>query len=412
MTGHLLQRLTGIGAVSFLNVALTALQSILLGRILEVADFGITRTATAYMVTLAMLGHFTLHNAVASRIGRTAIGDGDIPAYIVSAACLVGGISTAVALTAIGFIVYSGLWSDTIATPLAIVIATLPLVCLSITFNACLEALGSFRRYALVIALTAAVPLLLTVPLSMLWSLPGWLAGRVLSAALLAAISVIVVRRYWRGGLPAWSRCVNLLTFARIQIVSGLLSLVMMSADVILLERITRDLALVANYGVALLFISACAVIPTVLGRIYFREIAASPPGETGRRNEFLRITLLLGVVCGVLLYYLAPPLIAFYFGTQYATAGALIRIMALGLTANFLWSALSCINVAEGRPQRAAAISLTGALTGAAALFALIPIHGAAGAAWAMIIANASGCAFGLIRILAARPCTEARAL
>lgn len=396
---QLIRRFAGIGTVSFINVALTALQSIILGRILNVTDFGVTRTATAYMVTLVMLGHFTLHNALASRIGK-ANTSGEISRYIASAAFLVATISTITAIVAIFFIHYSGFWNADTSMPLIIIASTLPLVCLTIIFNACLEALGSFKLYAIVIALTSAVPLLTTIPLGFVWSLNGWLSGRVISAVLLAAISVLALREYSTSFEVDLSKCIELLSFARVQIISGLLSLVMMSADVIVLERLTHNLKLVANYGLALLFLNACSIIPTVLGRIYFREIASSYPEISHKRIELLWLTALAALLCCIALYTLAPIIITWYFGERYVTACSLVKIMSAGIFANFLWNSLSVINVAENKPHRAAVISLTGAVTGALALFTLIPKYAENGAAWSMVIAYSCGAAIGLLMV------------
>jgi len=387
---------------------MTALQSVLLGRLLSIDMFGVTRTATAYMIMLTMIGHFTLHNALASSVVKKHDSD-DISNLIFNASILVLGISVLTTLFATFFILKSGYWDNPVKIPLAIVFICLPLVCLTTTYNACLDATGEYRTYAVILLLNGAIPLFLLVGASKLWSFDGWLAARLISALLLFSISFYVIRRHLINVKFDFTACQQLLTFSRVQIFSGILSLALLSADVILLERITHDMATVANYGVALLFTSACAFIPATLGRVYFKDVAPNDRQGHRKRKEYLVAITATAIAFTFGLYYLGPMLIGLFFGDEYSLGQSIIRVMALGVLFSFLWNALSVINVAGGKPKNSVRISAAGSGVGLAALFLLIPEYGGMGAAWAMNSAYASGVAMGLWLLFFRRPEVEA---
>jgi len=401
------KNILGIGAASASNIFFTALQSLMLGRILNVESFGVTRSATAYMILLSMLGHFTLHNALASFIVR-ARNQEDVSAYIYHATVLVFIISTLVASISIMVISCSGYWQAPLRIPLIAIISSLPLVCLTISYNACMEALGEFRTYSVVLILTGLIPLVTIALTSKIWLLEGWIAGRLISATLLLLLSAYVIRAHLQPAKLQLSYCVNLFKFARMQIFSGIFSLVLMSADVILLERLGNDLTAVANYGVALLFTNACAFLPTALGRVYFKEVAANGSEGDQKRFEYILLVATLALVTALTLYWVGPVLIQLFFGKNYMTASSIIRALSFGVIFNYLWNCISVINVSMGYPRRSVTISFVGATIGLAALIYLIPTYRGIGAAWAMNAAYGAGVTVGLYLLWSQRSHVE----
>jgi O-antigen/teichoic acid export membrane protein len=385
-----------LSSASVANVAMTALQSLVLGHLLDVDMFGVTRTATAYMIFLTMLGHFTLHNALAASIVK-ASKKNEASSYIAHAAILVLSISLIVSAGACAIIGLSNFWTDPLRWPLIIVISSLPVVCLTILLNACLEALGEYKTYMQVIFLTGLIPLLLLIPFAWAYGLTGWLIGKVLSSVILLAVAASAIKHYLKLSRIDFHYFRELMAFSRIQIFSGVLSLVLLSADVILLEAITHDLKAVANYGAALLFYSACAIIPTSIGRVYFKQVAptALEPGK--KQREFLLITFAVGLLSSVLLFILGPFAIGLFFSRGYEDAQHVIRLMSTGLTFNFMWNSISTINIATGMPKNSVAVSLGGSVIGLAGLAILIPMYQACGAAISMALAYTIGVVIGL---------------
>lgn len=393
----MLRRLFGLGASSALNVLLTAILSLILGKFLSVDAFGITRTITAYLILLTMLGNFTLHDALAYFIVRSNATE--IPKYFQTSSVVVTLASLITAIIAIFTFVLSGYWSGPLRNALIVVTLTLPALNLTILYISSLQALGSHRTYAIVSVASAMIPLIVLVPASAQWALNGWTAGRCIVAILLLAVSWYPIRNYL-SFTPFKGRYLRqLIAFSRLQFLSGVLSLVLMSADIILLERLTGDLTTTANYGMAQLFSKSVLFLPAAIGRAYFRDISQPQAGKN-KINEFIIINVILGLIVSLGLWFCGPVFIQKVYGQNYLLASHLLKIMSAGIVFSFLWNCISTINIAIGQPSSSAIISLVGSTFGLALLIINIPTYGAAGAAWAMNFAYAAGALVGLFLI------------
>ena len=219
-----------------------------------------------------------------------------------------------------------------------------------------------------------------------------------LSAVLLLAVSLYAIRAYLAHFSFNRQYGAELFGFAKVQILSGILSLVLVSADIIMLERLTGDLTLVANYGVALLFFNACVFIPSALGKAYFRDIASQGAAGDRKKLEYLVVTLVAAVATAMALYWIGPLLIQQLFSDEYQPAQRIIKVMAYTVIFSFLWNSFSVINIAAGSPRNSVIISAVGASVGATMLIVLIPLYHGVGAALAMTAAYASGTLVGLV--------------
>lgn len=393
----MLQRILALGSASAINVALAALLNLLLAKTLGVEEFGIVRTVTAYLIILTMLGNFTLHDALTYHIAR--VDDGEIRKYFFNAAAMTIFFSCATA--AVAFTIFSGVdaWHAELKKYLTYIIVLLPVLTLTILYNNSLQALGSHRAYALVTLLSAVVPLVIVLPASYAWSLPGWLGGRFMAAGILLLIAWFFAKEFISLAKISKEHIVRLWSFARVQFISGALSLTLMSVDIVYLEYVTHNLPMIAHYGLAQLFAKAPLFLATTISRSYFKDISASTDPRK-KIMEFLLLTTSVSAVVALVVYLVCPMLIAHFYGAEYEAAGEIMKVMALGIIFNFLWNAISTITVAQGKPSMAVKVSSVGAITGALLLYFLIPQYLALGAAWAMNIAYATGVMTGLYLI------------
>jgi O-antigen/teichoic acid export membrane protein len=390
----MLQRILALGSASAINVALVALVNLLLAKTLGVEEFGIVRTVTAYLIILTMLGNFTLHDALTFHIARAD--DGEIRKYFSNAAFMTICCSCVTSIFAI--LIFSGVdaWQTELKRYLIYSCFLLPVLTLTILYNNSLQALGSHRAYALVTLMSAVVPLVIVLPASYAWSLPGWICGRFVAAGILLLIACFFVNEFISLTKISGEHVVRLWSFARVQFISGALSLTLMSVDIVYLEYVTHNLPMIAHYGLAQLFAKAPLFLATTISRSYFKEVSVSADPRK-KIMEFLLLTTLVSAVVALAVYLVCPLLISSFYGAEYEAAGAILKVMALGIIFNFLWSAISTITVAQGRPSMAVKVSSVGAITGALLLYFLIPHYHALGAAWAMNIAYATGVMTGL---------------
>jgi O-antigen/teichoic acid export membrane protein len=390
-----LKQIGGLGSASVINIVLTAGLSLFLAKILPIEQFGITRTVTAYMVFLSMLGHFTFHNALASFVARTK-NKKEIADYYISTSFVVLTISVLVSFISICIIWFSGYWHGELRLALVLIIAVLPAVCLTITYNSSLEAVGAYRALAIVQFMSGIIPFVIVLIFSLLGGLNGWIFGRLVALLLLLVVSFVIVRSYLISGSLSRTRLGELWSFSKIQIFSGLLSLVLLSADMILLERISHNMVEVAQYGMALLFAKTALVLPVVVGRVFFIDIANDDTNT--KKVHFLALVGLLGLLLGATIWWVGPWLIRVLYEGNYTMAAQVLKVFCVGFVFTFLWHGLSVVNIAEGKPKAALIISLTGSIVGLSMLIMLIPYYGAIGAAWSMNMANLAGVLVGLL--------------
>jgi O-antigen/teichoic acid export membrane protein len=391
----------GIGAASLINAVLTALLSLILAKLLPESVFGITRVVTSYFIALSLLGSFTVHDALASFVGR-ADNKSDQSCYFVAASILVLVVSVAVTSLFILYLRLSDGMQDSLKSALGLVALSLPFLSLSVVYSGALQAIGSYRSFIVVTILLGVVPLLFILPLTYFYGLNGWVAGRVGANFIMFIFSIYVIREYLHldRGVQIWNKFKELWLFSRVQILSGVLSLVLMSGDVIILEKITSDLVAVANYGLAALFAKSTMLVTSSLGRVYFKELASVSPDSGGIRifGSYMKINLLLGLAVTFIIMLAGPIFISIVYGGQYASAQFLLVNMACGIVFTFIWNALYVINVAQAKPKDSVLISFVGSITGLVLLFVLVPRYSAIGAVWAMNMAYGCGCILGVV--------------
>jgi O-antigen/teichoic acid export membrane protein len=396
---RVLVRASALTGASLTQVVALAVLSLITARYLRVEEFGITRVVSAYMVFLTLVGHFCMQDAATTFVA-TAPDEREKGRVIVAATALVAVIGVAVALCTDLVVLWSGYWHGSLRRTLAIVAACIPLVSLTVVYTSVLQATGSYRQLAANLALGGLLPLGVIVPAVMFRGLGGWIAGRIVSYVALLVVAALCVAPFLPaagsiGGLR--STALRLFRYARVQLLSGVLSMALQSADIIALERIGANLREVAVYGLAALFTRPLAMIPAAFGPVLFREIATADRQSRVAATRLLRWTL---ASCGVIAAALAvvvPMVIRFAYGPNYQAAIPVAEVLLAGVVFNGLWTALSTINVAMQHPDRAVMISASGAGVAAVALPVLIPRFGALGAAWAMNLAYAGGVAVGL---------------
>lgn len=395
-------RIATISIASALQFAALAAASLVLAAILSVEDFAITRVVTAYLVVLTLLGHFCIGDAVASRVAgiRDAGRRSD---YISTGGVLIVVVSILVALVAEFVVLATDIWSGPLQIALAATIAFLPLASLSVLGASLLQAVGDYRRLAVITVLGGVIPLVSLVAASAAWQLPGWVLGRNLSYLLLLLAGIWATRHLVIRLVVVGKLARDLAGFARFQIVSGLLGILVQVLDVIVMERLSPDLSQVALYGLAAQLTKAVLLLPAAIGSAFFRDIAGAERGSHSMWGH-IRMFLLAGtgacVVAAIAVWLLGPPLLGFLYGDQYDGSIPVLKVLCLGIVANGIWTLLSVTNTAIGRPSYSVGIASAGLLVAIPLLALWVPSHGAIGAAWAMNSAYAVGVIVGLLSL------------
>lgn len=377
----------GVGASFGLNLALA--------RILSVEDFGVTRLVTAALVVLSTLGQFALHDALSSTVARAGSKE-EVADLFHTATRLVAGLAVAVAVVAMVWLVLYGYGNAITTRALLVLVPTVPVLALTAVYVNSLQAIGSEHGIVVTQAATGLVPLLLIVLGSFWWSLTGWMVAKALVAAILLGLVYFFVKERFEGGRPTHESRKKLLTFARLQFFSAVLSQGLISGDVIVLEAVTGSLATVANYSLGAIVVRATGFLPMAIGRGYFAAVAR--PGLEGEaaRRAYLARCFWVGIPTALLISLVGSRFITPFFGEDYVEAGHVVVVWSIALLPLFLWQAISLINVANGLAKRSLAISTAGVMVGLPLLWVLGERLGAIGAAWACVAAYLAGAVLG----------------
>ena len=394
-----LRSFIGLLSGSATQFACLALLGLILPKFLSVEEFGITRTVSAYMVVLTMLGHMTFHDAVATYVASADTSTAKSQ-YVIHGGVMVVMISTLLATAFYLLVMHGGMWTGVAKESLATVVLILPFECLSIVIMSLLNASGRFRTMTLFSIVAGAVPLGIIAPSAALWGIDGWVVARLVSCCVVFCFGLFLVREY----LSIWGvdiqKALELIRFARIQFISGALSTAMLSGDVIMLERLTRDSREIGHYGLAALFSRSLAFVPATLGRLYFKDIASGACDE-GRRwksiGRLLKLTLGVSCVLALLVFTCGRPILRTLYGTEYKDSIRVLQILSPGIIFSGLWSALSTTNIALKKPSFSVMTSTVGIVIAAALFVILVPSTGSVGTAWSMNAAYLSGCGTGL---------------
>lgn len=165
--------------------------------------------------------------------------------------------------------------------------------------------------------------------------------------------------------------------------VGRVLSIGTYNMDVLMLG-VFADTRAVGLYALAGSIAAAAGLPVTGFGAALFRRMA----NQRILRPEWLRFAWLGGGACGLLAWLLSPPFLSAFFPSAYGGAAAFVGPLVLAQAIRSVTGVYNSFLSAQGlgRPLRNAALVLTG--SNLILNFLLIPPYGAAGAAWASVLA------------------------
>ncbi len=279
-----------------------------------------------------------------------------------------------------------------------IVALLLPLQALTSCALAFLQARDRMRDKALLELLVRAVSVGGVLVGALVWGFPGAVVGFVLGMGSASIAPLLRVRDLREpGGVPSVPPR-ELLRFGAWGLLTNALALVLTTADVLSVSAFVKDAAAVGVYSLASLFQQVVTIPMRAYLDARFPEMtrASGDPIALRAMRRRMRLHLLLITAApAALLAALAPILLPWIFGAEFAAS---VRPLWILLVGQILWS----LGSAQGRSMLAAGWvegNFWGA--GAAAAFAvtanltLVPRFGAIGAAISTASTNAF---FGLV--------------
>ena len=183
-----------------------------------------------------------------------------------------------------------------------------------------------------------------------------------------------VTRELVVAGLPLAAATIGIVVFMRV--------------DQLLLGALSTRVEL-ARYGVAVRVVDAFNVVPIALGAVALPALTSRRNGGAARLSSqgfrWLASAILpvaaLGTVAG-------GPLLGEVFGHSYRSAGATLALLLWAHYFAFSWVLARQVLLASGRTGKLAVLALAAAALNIVLNIALVPAHGAEGAALASLIA------------------------
>lgn len=369
------------------------------------ADFGAIRVVMAYMAVVLMAGGFCLPPATASYIGRSITPE-DKARYGAHGLYLGFTISFSIGATVLLLTWRCRLFdSQTVRLALMGRAAVLFLMVLMLINLRSLQALGKIHAVARLTAAVGIVKLLLVILLTKLWGIWGWILGMGASDLVLFLLTMHSVWPHLTFSRPRWKEIQDLLRFASIQVISGIIAMVAGNLDMMALER-TANLAAVGHYGLAVMFFKNATLLPTAFGVANFAKIGAvsCSPAELKPLlfKMFIRMFALMLAVA-IVLFTLVPVFIRAVYPAPYQASIPILRLLCIGLMFLSTWVLISQVNIAIGKPLFEVLMSSTGLLFMAGSLYVFLWQFkmGLVGAAWSLNICYIFGSIMGSILLL-----------
>jgi len=234
-----------------------------------------------------------------------------------------------------------------------------------------------------------SLTLVLVIALTAAWGLNGWVVGRVTSEVVFFVGMILVVRKEI---VVEWNMRVTrrLLTFGGYAAVALLVWRIQVTADVLYLDWWLRDATQIGYYGVATLMMNGLVLVPAAVSAAafpYLSERSSDLHATLSLLGAILKKVMVLMLGLCVVASVVAPPLMVWVLGAKYASVGTLFRIL---VPAAFLGSIVTIVGnflLAIERAHFTLIINVVAALSSLALNYVLIPVYGAIGSAWAMVI-------------------------
>jgi len=392
-----------------LALGMTLVATVLVARYLGPDAFGTLAYTMSLVALFGVAGHLGLHGLVVREIVKKP----DLHAETLGTTAFLkffGALAGYLAL-----LLYAGVYEGVGTTPFALIaiagaaLLFAPANVVDYWFNAFLQA-----RY---VSIARVASQLVYVSFTLLFVCLG--SGIVLFAIpylLQGVVAAIVLLLLFRANaslrLSAWrfnrARARELLSQGWVIYLASFFAVVYLKIDQVML-RWLADSTEVGVYAVAARLSEAWYFIPTaIVASVFPRLIDLRESNEalfTHRLQQLFDSLAVLGMVIALLIAVVAPWLIPWIFGADYAASADILVIHTWASVFIFMRAALSKWILIENALYFSLLTQGLGALTNVVLNYFLIPLYGGEGAAWATLVSYAIASFFALVLYPRTRP-------
>jgi O-antigen/teichoic acid export membrane protein len=223
----------------------------------------------------------------------------------------------------------------------------------------------------------------------------GLVAASVAGYAVAAVLAVFLVRVKTGVRIQLSMAWRSVLSFVRLAVpvgIVGSIAVVYQRVDVLLISVLDTTEG-VAFYSVALTLVQLASVIPSIVGGAFFpvlnQELRTNADQAYRSFNLLARIFVVFGVPVGLVLAFAGSDLITLLFGEAYEGSSTAVTILAATATLTFFQQLFWYGMLAVYRERSALGVMAGGLVVNVVLNIALIPPYGIEGAAAALLITD-----------------------
>ena len=367
---------------------------IILTRLLGAAGYGIYSAIIVVPVMIIGFTQLGIRRSAIYHIGNKILPEDNI----ISALFLLLLWTSALSILICGFVYF---FSD--STPvdpliIALVLLTIPLLLTNIFAGGVFLGKDEIRKASIVNAGPTILTLVLT--LIIVWGMKMSVLGAFLAITLANVIMFFITYRLLMGGSSykiTWKYHEGLMkSIIKLGLVNAIAVFIMQlnyRIDILMLKKLST-LEEVGFYSLAMQIAEQLWHVPLAIETIILSRSANSGEDRQLQRTvaSIFRVSLILGFIGGVIIFFIAPPLIPLVFGHEFARSVRMIQVVLPGILILIGFRILNSRLTGMGKPQIAIFVFLPALVINFLANLVLIPRYGGIGAAWATNISYGLG--------------------
>lgn len=371
-----------LGLVSFVGLAF----NIVLARLLSIEDVGHIRVVRS-VIELAYFPAGLGMNIAAGKFAadlRLSPDERRASLRVAFTVALIVSLSLTVALFCLTW--WPGMLKDQVARGmLHVMVWVVPVVVLTRVCMGHLQGTNRIRLLAIQQSSRSMVLMTLGAGMVALMGLSGWSAGLWIAEIFAIGLVLKFVGKDLFSGDAAKALVLRpaMLQFGLPIAATQTLQALVVSVDVICLDRFHNNSAVIAQYGMATLILSATMLVPQSLIQTQFSKIAAHGHDAKIHWTHFWRFFLraMVAIIVGGVMGYFCTPVLGWVFGAEYARSGEILGWLIPAFVAQSAGLLAGTFVVNAGLARHHFATACISAAVNVALCLALIPGWGVVGA-------------------------------
>ncbi|MEI7898236.1 MAG: polysaccharide biosynthesis C-terminal domain-containing protein [bacterium] len=377
-------------SVTFSNLAI----GIILTRLLGAAGFGLYSAIIVVPIMVIGFTQLGIRRSAIYHIGNKLLPED----HIISALFLLLLWTSALSILICGFVYFFSESQPFDPLIIVLVLLTIPLLLTNVFAGGIFLGKEDIKRASILNAGPTIMTLLLTI--LFVWGLKMSVLGAFAAIALANFIMFFITYRIiivqFRYNIT-WKYHEGIMkSMVKLGLVNAIAIFIMQlnyRLDILMLKKLST-LEEVGFYSLAMQIAEQLWHIPYAIESIVLSRSANSTDDQPIHRTvaSIFRVSLLIGLVSGILIFFIAPYLVPLVFGKEFARSVAMIQIVLPGILVLVGFRILNSRLTGMGKPQIAIYTFLPALVINFILNLFLIPRFGGIGAAWSTNFSYAAG--------------------